>query len=156
MITHVYKLASKEFEGQGTGQTGFHKASEYLNDSYSNNAIPSPLGGINCYQHLPKSYFTQNSPASQNVVVFIEGSEYPKEIIILSEHLDHLGATEETTFYGADDNASGTAALKEIAQAFITTKNEGHGTKGSILSLHSTADETGLLSSKYYVKHLAN
>ncbi|MBJ7881427.1 M28 family metallopeptidase [Gelidibacter salicanalis] len=153
LSSHVYTLASPEFEGRETGHDGFEKASEYLKEFYIKNGIPSPLGGDNYYQHIPKSYFTQDSPASQNVVAFIEGVEHPEEVIILSAHLDHLGTTDDTIYYGADDNASGTAALMEIAEAFMTAKNNGHGPKRSILFLHLTAEEAGLLGSNYYVKH---
>ncbi|WP_299392332.1 M28 family metallopeptidase [uncultured Gelidibacter sp.] len=153
LSAHVYKLSSNDFEGRQTGRNGFHKASKYLKDFYISNDVPSPLGSDNYYQSIPKSYFTKDSLASQNVVAFIEGSEHPEEIIILSGHLDHLGTSEETTYYGADDNASGTAALMEIAQAFIAAKKEGYGPKRSILFLHLTAEESGLLGSSYYVKH---
>jgi Zn-dependent M28 family amino/carboxypeptidase len=149
---HVYTLSSEDFEGRETGRNGFHKASKFLKDFYSNNKILSPLGGDNYYQNIPKSYFKKESPASQNVVAFIEGSKYPEEIIILSAHLDHLGTSDEATYYGADDNASGTAALMEMAQAFAIAKKEGYGPKRSILFLHLTAEESGLLGSKYYVK----
>ena len=150
---HVYTLSSKDFEGRETGRKGFHKASKFLKDFYSSNGILSPLGGDNYYQNIPKSYFKKGSPASQNVVAFIEGSEHPEEIIIVSGHLDHLGTSAEATYYGADDNASGTAALMEMAQAFAIAKKEGHGPKRSILFLHLTAEESGLLGSNFYVKH---
>ncbi len=150
---HVHTLSSEDFEGRETGRQGFHKASKFLKDFYINNGVLSPLGGDNYYQNIPKSYFTKDSPASQNVVAFIEGSEHPEEIIIVSGHLDHLGTTDEATYYGADDNASGTAALMEMAQAFAIAKKEGHGPKRSILFLHLTAEESGLLGSNYYVKN---
>ncbi|TDU40503.1 peptidase M28-like protein [Gelidibacter sediminis] len=153
LSTHVHTLASAEFEGRKTGENGFHRASNYLKDFYSTNVIPSPLGRDHYYQNIPKAYFNTESPASQNVVAFIEGTVYPEEIIVLSAHLDHLGVSDNTIYYGADDNASGTAALMEIAQAFIKAKSEGYGPKRSILFLHLTAEESGLLGSTYYVKH---
>ncbi|TXE07713.1 M28 family peptidase [Gelidibacter salicanalis] len=150
---HVHTLASDEFGGRETGRVGFDKASLYLKDFYLKNAIPSPLSGDNYYQNIPESYFNKSSPSSQNVLAYIEGSTHPEELLIISAHLDHLGVTDETTYYGADDNASGTAAVMMIAKAFMTAKNEGHGPKRSILFLHLTAEEIGLLGSHYYVKH---
>lgn len=153
LSSHVYTLSSQDFEGRETGQQGFHKASKFLKDFYASNDIPSPLGIDNYYQRIPKNYFSNNSPSSQNVVAYIEGSEYPEDIIIVSGHLDHLGTSNDVTYYGADDNASGTAAVMEMAQAFSLAKKEGHGPKRSILFLHLTAEESGLLGSNYYVKH---
>ena len=150
---HVYALCSEDFEGRETGEIGFNKASKFLKDFYASNNIPSPLGGDNYYQNIPEFYFSKDSPASQNVVAYIEGSTHPEEVIIISGHLDHLGTSNDVTFYGADDNASGTAALMEMAKAFALAKKEGHGPKRSILFLHLTAEEAGLLGSSYYVKH---
>lgn len=153
LSVHVFTLASQNFEGRETGKSGFQKASKFLKDFYMDNGISSPLGTDNYYQRIPKSHFSKDSPSTQNIVAFIEGSEFPEEVIIISGHLDHLGVTEDGIFYGADDNASGTAALMEIAQAFSLAKEAGHGPKRSLLFLHLTAEESGLLGSSYYVKN---
>lgn len=150
---HVYTLSSDDFEGREAGEMGFNKASKFIKDFYVSNDIPSPMGGDDYYQRIPKSYFSKNSPATQNVVAYIEGSKFPKEVIIISGHLDHLGNSNGTTYFGADDNASGTAAVMEMAKAFALAKKNGHGPKRSILFLHLTAEESGLLGSSYYVKH---
>lgn len=153
LSTHVHTLSSEDFEGRKTGKTGYHRASNFLKDFYIANDIPSPLGHDNYYQRIPKSYIVKDNPSSQNVVAFIEGSEYPDEVVVISAHLDHLGTDDEVTYFGADDNASGTAAVMEMAQAFALAKIDGHGPKRSILFLHLTAEESGLLGSNYYVKH---
>lgn len=150
---HVYSLSSEDFEGRETGEMGFNKASKFLKDFYVDNDIISPLGFDDYYQRIPRSYFSKTSPASQNVVAYIEGTEYPNEVVIISGHLDHLGTTGSETYYGADDNASGTAAMMEMAKAFALAKQDGYGPKRSILFLHLTAEESGLLGSNYYVKH---
>lgn len=153
LSAHVYTLSSTEFEGRETGQMGFHRASNFLKDFYVDNEIPSPLGYDNYYQRIPKSYFSKESPSTQNVVAYIEGSDYPEEVIVISAHLDHLGTSNEVTYFGADDNASGTAAVMEMAQAFALAKSDGYGPKRSLLFLHLTAEEIGLLGSNYYIKH---
>ena len=56
-------------------------------------------------------------------------------------------------FYGADDNASGTAAVLEIAQAMASAKAEGKGPRRSVLCMLVTGEEKGLLGSQYYVEH---
>lgn len=153
LSTHVYTLASEDFEGRETGQIGFHRASNFLKDFYVDNDIPSPLGYDNYYQRIPKSYFSKDSPSSQNVVAYIEGSEWPEEVVVISAHLDHLGIVDDAIYLGADDNASGTAAVMEVAQAFALAKKNGYAPKRSLLFLHLTAEEIGLLGSSYYVKH---
>ncbi len=87
---------------------------------------------------------------SENVVAYIKGSEKPDEIIVISAHLDHEGIKDGEIYNGADDDGSGTVAIVEIAQAFKQAVDAGHGPKRSILFLHVTAEEKGLLGSRYY------
>ncbi|NNC46591.1 MAG: M28 family peptidase, partial [Winogradskyella sp.] len=90
------------------------------------------------------------SITSENVVAFIKGAEKPDEIIVISAHLDHEGIKNGNVYNGADDDGSGTVALVEIAEDFKTAQSEGHGPKRSILLLHVTGEEKGLLGSRYY------
>jgi Peptidase family M28 len=90
------------------------------------------------------------SISSENVLAFIEGSEKPEEILVISAHLDHEGIKEGEVYNGADDDGSGTIAIVEIAEAFNIAKKEGHGPKRSILFLHVTGEEKGLLGSRHY------
>lgn len=88
---------------------------------------------------------------SENVVAFLKGSEKPNEYIVISSHLDHVGVNKEgEIFNGADDDGSGTVAMLEIAQAFKAAADAGHGPKRSIVFLHVTGEEKGLLGSRYY------
>lgn len=151
--THLYIIASDEFKGRNTGEPGQKLAANYLKEFYISKNIPSPLGGTDYFQDLPTEALKPGLKPSENVVAFIEGSENPEEIIVISAHFDHLGVTEEEIFNGADDNGSGTVALLKIAEAFQTAKNNGVGPKRSILLLHVTGEEKGLLGSKYYVNH---
>ena len=87
---------------------------------------------------------------SENVVALIPGSEKPNEYIVISAHLDHIGIHHGAVFNGADDDGSGTVAILEIAEAFQTAVQNGDGPKRSILLLHVSAEEKGLLGSQYY------
>ena len=87
---------------------------------------------------------------SINVASIIEGSHYPNEYIVITAHLDHVGIEGEDIFNGADDDGSGSMALLEIAQAFKMASLDGHGPKRSIVILHVSAEEKGLLGSEYY------
>ncbi|MEZ4803515.1 MAG: M28 family peptidase [Gelidibacter sp.] len=88
--------------------------------------------------------------SSENVAAFIKGTEKPDEVIVVSAHLDHEGIKNGEIYNGADDDGSGTVAVVEIAKAFKKAVDEGHGPKRSILFLHVTGEEKGLLGSQYY------
>ena len=90
---------------------------------------------------------------SENVAAMIKGSEKPDEYVILSAHLDHVGMHDGEVFNGADDDGSGTVAILEIAEAFKTAQKNGHGPKRSIIFLHVTGEEKGLLGSQYYTDY---
>ena len=87
---------------------------------------------------------------SENVLAYIKGSEKPDEVIVISAHLDHEGIKDGKVYNGADDDGSGTVAILEIAEAFRTAVRNGQTPKRSVLFLHVTAEEKGLLGSQYY------
>ena len=88
---------------------------------------------------------------SENVVAILKGSEKPDEYIVISSHLDHIGIGSDGQINnGADDDGSGTVALLEIAEAFKKAADAGQGPKRSIVFLHVTGEEKGLLGSQYY------
>jgi hypothetical protein len=99
---------------------------------------------------------------SENVAAIIKGTEKADEYIVISSHLDHIGLNPNGEVNnGADDDGSGTVAMLEIAEAFKAAADKGHGPKRSIIFLHVTGEERGLLGSKYYtdyepLKPLAN
>jgi Zn-dependent M28 family amino/carboxypeptidase len=91
---------------------------------------------------------------SQNVAAILRGSEAPDEIFIYMAHWDHLGTDPnlegDNIYNGALDNASGTAALLEIAKAYATLPQ---APRRSVLFLSVTAEEQGLLGSLYYASN---
>ncbi|WP_417887256.1 M28 family metallopeptidase [Zunongwangia sp.] len=144
-------FASDKFEGRESGETGQKKAAEYLKNQYQSLQIKGPLKGSNYFQEVPSSYFLGSSKKSENVVAFIQGSENPEEVVVISSHYDHLGVDEKgNIFNGADDDASGTMAVIEIAEAFAEAVKDGNTPKRSILFLNNTGEEKGLVGSRYY------
>jgi Zn-dependent M28 family amino/carboxypeptidase len=93
---------------------------------------------------------------SRNVVGMLEGSDPDEreEYIVYTAHWDHLGKDVslpgDQIYNGALDNASGTAALVELAEAFVALDP---GPSRSMLFLAVTAEEKGLLGSKYYAEN---
>ena len=90
---------------------------------------------------------------SKNVVALIPGSERKDEYIIYSAHWDHLGVgrpiNNDSIYNGAVDNASGTACLLALAEAFKSAPTQ----KRSIVMIAVTAEEQGLLGSAYYAEN---
>lgn len=155
---HLFIYASDEFEGRDTGEPGQKKAVKYLKDFYVSQGIASPLGGNDYFQEVPSEYLSNNRRGmtlkdSENVVAFIKGTEKPDEIVVISAHLDHEGIKNGEIYNGADDDGSGTVAILEIAEAFKQAADAGKGPKRSILFLHVTGEEKGLLGSKYYTEN---
>ncbi len=91
--------------------------------------------------------------SADNVAAIIEGSEFPDEYVVLTAHLDHVLPRNGKIYNGADDNGSGTVAMLEIAESFALAKKMGKEPKRSIVFLHVTAEERGLLGSKYYTDY---
>jgi hypothetical protein len=86
----------------------------------------------------------------KNVLAYIEGTDKKEELIVVSAHYDHIGMRADAVYNGADDNASGTSSVLDIAEAFQMAKNAGEGPSRSILCMLVTGEEKGLLGSQYY------
>ncbi len=109
-----------------------------------------PLEGIHIKIEL--SMKTKDMEVS-NVFGLIEGSDpdLKDEVVIYVAHFDHVGTDDEGEVYnGADDNASGTVALIEIAEAFMKEKKRP---KRSIGLLWVSAEEIGLFGSRYFAEY---
>ena len=85
---------------------------------------------------------------TENVVAYIEGKDR-ENCIVITAHYDHIGETTKGINYGADDNASGTAALIELAKAFAHSETPP---EKSIVFLAVSAEELGLWGSKYFTE----
>ncbi len=90
--------------------------------------------------------------STANIVGVLPGET--EETVIISAHYDHEGMQNGILYPGADDNASGVAALLEIAQAFKKAWHAGVRFKKSILFVAFSAEEDGLLGSEYFVRNL--
>jgi len=108
--------------------------------------------------HIP--YTSKETINSKNVLAFYEGAD-PKlkdEVVVMTSHYDHVGigqpdSTGDRIYNGADDDGSGTIGLLNIAKAFAVAGENGVKPKRSILFLNVSAEEKGLLGSRYYSDH---
>ena len=158
---YLYVYASDEFEGRNTGDAGQKKAVEYLRNFYIENEIEPGDPDKDYFQKMKLNLRrgNQGEVDTENVIAIIKGTEIPDEYVILTAHLDHVGygrtgsragRNVNKIHNGADDDGSGTVAVLEIAQAFKEASKKGKGPKRSIIFLHVTGEEKGLLGSAYY------
>lgn len=155
--THLYIVADDNMEGRQTGEAGQKRAGQYLIDQYKAMGVPFPTAAKSYYQPVPAKFMNNTRGSrlkdSENIWAYVEGSEFPDEVIVISAHYDHIGVENGQVFNGADDDGSGTVALLEMAKAFAKAKKDGKGPKRSILFLHVTGEEHGLHGSRYYTEN---
>lgn len=106
------------------------------------------------------SDITPETIVSYNIVAILDGVDPVKkdEIVVMSSHYDHVGvgapdSTGDTIYNGADDDGSGTVGLLGVAEALSNAKKAGLGPQRSVMILHVTGEEKGLLGSRYYSDH---
>lgn len=119
LLTHVKVLASDSLEGRGFGTEGNRKAQAYIADQFKKLGIVHAFenGYTQPFRHTLKDSTTLEGG---NVVATIEGET--DKVIVITGHLDHLGIRNGEIYNGADDDASGTAALLAIAEYFRNKK----------------------------------
>jgi len=150
MSEHIFVLASKEYEGRMTGTEGMKKARDYVVKQFESYGL-KPAGDSKTYMQK----FPTDRGDSWNVVGYVEGSDpvLKSEVVIVGGHYDHVGrgrGGNGEIHPGADDNASGTAGVLEIAEAFT---EKGLKPKRTILFICFGAEEIGLVGSRYYCEH---
>jgi Zn-dependent M28 family amino/carboxypeptidase len=138
--------AEKLFEGSGHGFAEILALAD----------AQKPLPRFALTKSMRASVATENSHVeSPNIAAVLEGSDpaLKSQYVIVSAHLDHLGVGApihgKTVYSGAMDDASGVATVLETARIL----SEGERPKRSILFLVFTAEEKGLLGSRYFAGH---
>ena len=148
-------LASDELEGRGLGSAGLQSALEMVATRFRELGLEpaypekrAPLEGY--FQEF--RVHGQSAPTA-NVIGILPGDR--PEVVIVGAHVDHLGRNPQLSgdqvFNGADDNASGVAALLAIAR-MLAERGLEPGDR-SIVFIAFSGEESGLLGSKYYVAH---
>lgn len=158
LTEYLYVVAADSMQGRNSGEEGQKKAGRYLINQYQSFGITYPPLAKSFYQAVPSAYMKRAfgpKPLndSENIWLFIEGSDKKEEILVLSAHYDHVGVMNDEIYNGADDDGSGTVALLEIARVFQEAKKNGHGLRRSIMFLHVTGEEHGLHGSRFYAEN---
>lgn len=148
LLQHLKYLSSDRLQGRKVGSYGNKLAQSYLVEQLAEKGI-LPFG---------ESYLAPfsidgilKSTQGNNVVALIPGSEYSNKFIVLSAHFDHLGGRGKRVFNGADDNASGTAALLHYAQILKTIP-----LRYSVILLFTDGEEANLKGAKAFVEQNQN
>ncbi|WP_207511492.1 M28 family peptidase [Longitalea luteola] len=144
LINHLAYLSSADMAGRETGTPGNQLAREYIVKIFD--SLQLGKAGDSYLQTFPIGNDSSNQ--GTNIIGVIKGDQYKNNYIVITAHYDHLGTRSGDIYYGADDNASGTAALLAMARYF-----KEHPPKHSILFVAFDAEEKGLLGSKYFVSH---
>ncbi len=134
-------LSSDEYAGRATGKN--EKARIYLMESLKNVA-PAYASLVDTFGFLD---FMRNQHIGYNIVGKITGTKFPDRYMVLSAHYDHLGVREGKIYNGADDNASGTAALLALIRHF-----QQNPPRHSILFAFFDAEELGLKGADRFVE----
>lgn len=153
---YVAEIRAGAFMNQKSAEVLFkgsaHSLDEALASLQAGKPLSFPLVGSVFMREAAR--FTELE--SPNIAGILRGSDprLKDEYVVFSAHVDHVGIGEpingDTIYNGAVDNASGTAALLEIARAFAASSERP---KRSLLFLAVTGEEAGLLGSDYYAQH---
>lgn len=137
-------LSADDMEGRGIGTIGGIKARNYVADRFKSSGVTA--FGNSYFQPFGFTNRAGIKISGANVVGLIEGTKYKDKYIVVSAHYDHLGTRSGTIYNGADDDASGTAALFAIAEYFSKNKPDH-----SLIFAAFDGEESGLRGSQAFV-----
>ncbi|MFD2101698.1 M28 family metallopeptidase [Flagellimonas iocasae] len=142
-------LASDDLKGRDAGSEGIEMAAKYIENYFKSY-------GVKPYFESYRDTIANYKDPAYNIVGIVEGSDpvLKNEFIVIGAHYDHIGtiAPENGDYIanGANDNASGTTSVMEMARYFGTHKTN----KRSLIFALFTAEEKGLLGSEHLAKRL--
>ncbi len=143
VLEHLKILSSDHFKGRKFSSQGSIETQDFLVSTLKALSIPA---FNNQYRHN----FTQSglfkSKHGTNIIGYIQGSHQKDEYLVLTAHYDHLGTIRNKVYNGADDNASGTAALLLYAK-LLKEKPLKH----SVILLFTDGEEVNLLGAKAFI-----
>ena len=147
LTRHVYTLAGDSLRGRKAGSEDAAKAAAYIVSQFEEIGI-QPYYEEGWYQT-----FERNGKTYKNVIGVIPGNDpvLKDEYIIIGAHYDHLGVMNDQIYNGADDNASGTATIIEVARILKSQQNQ---LKRTVVVAAFDAEELGLWGSNYLAKQL--
>ncbi|HVQ41854.1 MAG TPA: M28 family peptidase [Vicinamibacterales bacterium] len=147
LLKDLEVLSADDMEGRAVGTPGGAKARAFVIERFKASGI-QPFG--DSYEQ-PFTFSAGRAGQTTerkgvNVIGRIDGSRTPRKYIVVTAHYDHIGTRNEQVFNGADDNASGTAALFAVAKYFST-----HKPVNSLIFAAFDGEESGLRGARAFV-----
>ncbi len=160
LFTDLTALAAPSLDGRRTGSAGSHLAQDFIVGRFREAKLkpiePWPeyaqkfsfthrsiIGTV-----VPGRQATTDYPDAHNLGAVVRGTALPDVYLLVSAHYDHLGIRDGKIYPGADDNASGVAAMLETARYVAA-----HPLRHSVMFVAFDGEEEGLQGSKYFVAH---
>jgi Zn-dependent M28 family amino/carboxypeptidase len=148
LLEDVRALSSDAMEGRGMGTKGGLMARAFVARRFADLKLKSFGGSYEKpFETAPPADGSSKSAGAANVVGYVEGSQRPERFIVVTAHYDHLGVRGGQIYNGADDNASGVAAMLQIAAHFSRERP-----RNSIIFAALDGEEVGLLGARAFVK----
>ena len=154
---HLYTLANDSMQGRKAGSPGIEKAAKYIEQQFSEIGL-KPFENSSfrqSFKHINSRSEKKEELDLFNIIGLLKGTSLKEEFVIISAHYDHLGQIKggkgDLVFNGANDNATGVAAMLMLAEYFKKAKIN----KRSILFVAFTAEEMGLIGSNYFGKTIS-
>jgi len=144
LIADLSALAADSMEGRRIATPGGARARAYLLRAFTR------IGLAPVRDSFPAPFVAKTRPAELigvNLVGMIRGTKHADRYLVVSAHYDHLGVRNGVIYNGADDNASGTAAVLAMAQWF-----KSHPPENSVIFALFDGEETGLLGAKAFLE----
>ena len=142
---HILYLTGGEMMGRATGSRGGFLAREYIEQKFAEYGIESR--GILYYQP-----FREQSITGYNIIGEVKASIPSQEYIVVGAHYDHHGKIKGKVYPGADDNASGVAALLELGRMFAQMKKDGKRLSKNILFIAFDGKELSMAGSRNFLR----
>ncbi len=149
LLKDLATLSADDMEGRLAGSAGSAKARAFIVERFQASGL-EPFG--TSYES-PFTYTAGRGAGGEerqgvNAIGRITGTREPNRYLVLTAHYDHIGIRNGATFNGADDNASGTAALFALATYF-----RAHPPAHSLIFVALDAEEGGLRGARHFVDH---
>jgi len=140
LLRDLKTLSADDMQGRQVDTPGGEKARAYVIEQFK-------AAGVQPFGESYTASFTFAGRHGVNVVGHIDGTRQPVRYLVVSAHYDHVGVRNNVVYNGADDNASGTAALFALAKYFAA-----HRPQHSLLFAAFDGEESGLRGSAAFVK----
>jgi len=159
-LADVRFLADDRQEGRGVGTDGLARAGAYIREAFARAGLTASFQDFAIPTDAPAVLHTKlGGTATRNVVAILRGTSpaLRGQVVVIGAHYDHLGRggfgamdpdSTGRVHNGADDNASGTAALLEVARQLA-----GRRPARTIVFVAFSGEELGTLGSSYFVQH---